>query len=98
MDKSIQEEIRENVAIKVFDWDYEGINTWAQNCIGRGAYYDLADKILKYLDSKGAVIKVDRELPEYHRGKEATCGESCHFWEQQNMLESGYVATERMVE
>ena len=39
---------------------------------------------------KVSVTLENGELPEYHRGEEATCGESCHFWEQQNMLNAKY--------
>ena len=39
---------------------------------------------------KVSVTLENGELPEYHRGEEATCGESCHFWEQRNMLNAKY--------
>ena len=58
---------------------------------------DMRDLIIKYLDSRDVVLKVEGELPEYHRGKDATCLESCHMFEQYNMLKAGYTKTRRLI-
>lgn len=51
-----QEEIREGIEVKINRFD-----TFRDEY----SYESFADEILKYLDSQGVVIKVDRGLPAY---------------------------------
>lgn len=71
----VQREIREDVAGKIFEWckrngfivaSFE----WAELQGGtRGKILAITDIILEYEDSRGVVIRVERELPEWLKFK-----------------------------
>ena len=90
-----QEEIR-----KVIDtYTDDGCLYPTKTCMSFKGNYCISDDgsytcLMERLAEIGVVIKVDRELPTYWRDVNAQCCESCHFWEQQNMLKAGYTAVE----
>ena len=53
--------------------------------------------VLFFLEKRGVVLKVDRELPINTCGDDYDCYESCHLIAQEDMLKAGYVATEPIV-
>ncbi len=96
-----QEKIREGYAKFLF----ERTEHDSQHCAksyddlkDKGFWLWLADEHLKYLHSQGAVIKVDRELPNLSMGKH-DCDYVAGYKEARyEMLEAGYVAVESLTE
>lgn len=86
-DKSIQKEIHYGVCEILLDKALVG---------ERWSYGDWATAILKYLDSKGCVLKVDRELPLSFTGFPPIPYTASEYREK--IIEAGYVATERLIE
>ncbi len=66
-DKSIQEEIREYMArflagcLSEDEWA-ELPNSWHPDKDYKDKYYDDVDEILKYLDSKGAMVEIPQDF------------------------------------
>ena len=96
-----QDEIREGVAEEIWrfcqrnDCIHESLN-WAEVTGGyRGLILSITDIVREYEDSKGVVLKVERELPliqvEY-QGDIKVASKA-----QQDMLKAGYSATEPLI-
>ncbi len=95
-----QEEIREGLKDILFP-DQEDIEgEWGMGDKDEATLksYIRADEILRYLDMKGVVIKVKRELPVKIEGQENMHYCAGYYNACQRMIESGYIATESLIE